>query len=117
MAPLQLGSIKGAFDGDKNLLFQKIVDRRVIQVADVVSLDYTQHTFNHQYIADYTITIFTRKLGQNKGACFMDFMRHVKQSVDMARATEDLIPLADRVDKALSEAAAVEMPEEGYGGL
>ena len=40
--PVAVGGIKGAFDGDKHLLFQKIVDRRVIQVADVVSLDDTQ---------------------------------------------------------------------------
>ena len=66
--PVAVGVIKGAFDGDKDLLSQKIVDRRVIQVADVVSLNDTQsHTFGHQYIADFTITIPTNKFGQNEG--------------------------------------------------
>ena len=48
-----------------------------------------------------------RKLGQNKGAAFMGFMQRVQQTVDQARALEDLAPLAERVEKALKRLAEV----------
>jgi len=48
-----------------------------------------------------------RKLGQNKGAAFMAFMQRVQQTVVLARGSEALVPLADRVDKALNRLAEV----------
>lgn len=48
-----------------------------------------------------------RKLGQNKGAFFMAFMQQVQQSVALARASEGLAPMADRVEKALNRLAEV----------
>jgi hypothetical protein len=48
-----------------------------------------------------------RKLGQNKGASFMAFMQHVQQTVAQARAAKELVPLADRMEKALNRLAEV----------
>jgi hypothetical protein len=48
-----------------------------------------------------------RKLGMKKGAVFMDFMQEVQNAIALARETEALIPLADRVEKALNRLGQV----------
>ena len=48
-----------------------------------------------------------RKLGMKKGAVFMDFMQEVQNAIALARETEALLPLAERVEKALNRLAQV----------
>ena len=48
-----------------------------------------------------------RKLGYNKGAAFMDFMKQVQKTIALARETAELIPLAAMVERALNRLAEV----------
>jgi len=48
-----------------------------------------------------------RKLGQNKGANFMAFMQEVQKTIALARASEPLAPMADKVEQALNRLAEV----------
>ncbi len=50
-----------------------------------------------------------RKLGMRKGAVFMDFMQEVQQSIALARETESLHPLADKVETALNRLGEIAM--------
>jgi hypothetical protein len=50
-----------------------------------------------------------RKLGLKKGAVFMDFMREVQKSLAMARETESLRPMADKVEAALNRLGEIAM--------
>jgi len=48
-----------------------------------------------------------RKLGLMKGAVFMSFMQEVQKATALARQTEALSPLADKVEKSLNRLAEV----------